>query len=57
MSDNGKVQLPELDGTAEAMPPVDPTAITDGGVVLERGAIAAKIDDMVGRYIASRRGS
>ena len=29
----------------------------DGGVVLERGAIMAKIDDMVGRYIASRRGS
>jgi flagellar assembly protein FliH len=29
----------------------------DGGVVLERGAIAAKIDDMVGRYIASRKGS
>ena len=29
----------------------------DGGVVLERSAIAAKIDDMVGRYIASRRGS
>ena len=29
----------------------------DGGVVLERGAIAAKIDDMVGRYIASRRGN
>ena len=29
----------------------------DGGVVLERNAIAAKIDDMVGRYIASRRGS
>jgi len=29
----------------------------DGGVVLERGAIAAKIDEMVGRYIASRRGS
>ena len=29
----------------------------DGGVVLERGAIAAKIDEMVGRYVASRRGS
>ena len=29
----------------------------DGGVVLERGAIGAKIDEMVGRYIASRRGS
>ncbi|PJG53523.1 flagellar assembly protein H [Bradyrhizobium forestalis] len=29
----------------------------DGGVVLERSAIMAKIDDMVGRYIASRRGS
>lgn len=29
----------------------------DGGVVLERGAIAAKIDEMVGRYIASRRGN
>ena len=29
----------------------------DGGVVLERGTIAAKIDEMVGRYIASRRGS
>jgi flagellar assembly protein FliH len=29
----------------------------DGGVVLERSAIAAKIDDMVGRYIASRRGN
>ena len=29
----------------------------DGGVVLERGAIMAKIDEMVGRYIASRKGS
>ncbi|KYK45377.1 MULTISPECIES: FliH/SctL family protein [Bradyrhizobium] len=29
----------------------------DGGVVLERGAITAKIDEMVGRYIASRRGN
>ena len=29
----------------------------DGGVVLERNAIAAKIDEMVGRYIASRRGN
>ena len=29
----------------------------DGGVVLERGAIAAKIDEMVGRYVASRRGN
>lgn len=29
----------------------------DGGVVLERSAIAAKIDDMVGRYIASRKGN
>ena len=29
----------------------------DGGVVLERSAIAAKIDEMVGRYIASRRGN
>ena len=29
----------------------------DGGVVLERGAIVAKIDEMVGRYIASRRGN
>jgi flagellar assembly protein FliH len=26
----------------------------DGGVVLERGAIEAKINDLVGRYIASR---
>src|SRR6186713_1533772 len=26
----------------------------DGGVVLERAAIAAKIDEMVGRYVASR---
>ncbi|MHC2562046.1 FliH/SctL family protein [Bradyrhizobium liaoningense] len=29
----------------------------DGGVVLEHGAITAKIDEMVGRYIASRRGN
>jgi flagellar assembly protein FliH len=29
----------------------------DGGVVLERGAIAAKIDELVGRYIASRGGA
>ena len=29
----------------------------DGGVVLERGAIAAKIDELVGRYIASRKGN
>ena len=29
----------------------------DGGVVLERAAIAAKIDEMVGRYVASRRGN
>lgn len=29
----------------------------DGGVVLERSAIAARIDEMVGRYIASRKGS
>ena len=29
----------------------------DGGVVLERAAITAKIDEMVGRYVASRRGS
>ena len=26
----------------------------DGGVVLERAAIDAKIDELVGRYIASR---
>ena len=26
----------------------------DGGVVLERAAIEAKIDELVGRYIASR---
>jgi flagellar assembly protein FliH len=29
----------------------------DGGVVLERGAIAAKIDELVTRYIASRPGA
>ena len=29
----------------------------DGGVVLERGAIVAKVDELVGRYIASRRGN
>lgn len=29
----------------------------DGGVVLERGAIAAKIDELVGRYVASRGGA
>jgi flagellar assembly protein FliH len=29
----------------------------DGGVVLERGAIGAKIDELVGRYIASRKGN
>jgi flagellar assembly protein FliH len=29
----------------------------DGGVVLERGAIVAKIDELVGRYIASRKGN
>ena len=29
----------------------------DGGVVLERGALAAKIDELVGRYIASRKGN
>jgi flagellar assembly protein FliH len=29
----------------------------DGGVVLERAAIEAKIDDLVGRYIASRKGT
>jgi len=29
----------------------------DGGVVLERGAIAAKIDELVGRYVASRKGN
>jgi flagellar assembly protein FliH len=29
----------------------------DGGVVLERGAISAKIDELVGRYIASRKGN
>jgi flagellar assembly protein FliH len=28
----------------------------DGGVVLERGAIETKIDELVGRYIASRKG-
>jgi flagellar assembly protein FliH len=28
----------------------------DGGVVLERGAIAAKIDELVGRYIAASGG-
>jgi flagellar assembly protein FliH len=28
----------------------------DGGVVLERAAIEAKIDELVGRYIASRKG-
>ncbi len=27
----------------------------DGGVVLERAAIEAKINELVGRYIASRR--
>jgi flagellar assembly protein FliH len=26
----------------------------DGGVVLERAAIEAKIDELVGRYVASR---
>jgi flagellar assembly protein FliH len=29
----------------------------DGGVVLDRAAIDAKIDELVGRYIASRNGS
>jgi flagellar assembly protein FliH len=29
----------------------------DGGVVLERAAIEAKIDELVGRYIASRKGT
>jgi flagellar assembly protein FliH len=29
----------------------------DGGVVLERGAISAKVDELVGRYIASRKGN
>ena len=29
----------------------------DGGVVLERGAISSKIDELVGRYIASRKGN
>ena len=29
----------------------------DGGVVLERAAIDAKIDELVGRYIASRKGT
>jgi flagellar assembly protein FliH len=29
----------------------------DGGVVLERGAIDTKIDELVGRYIASRNGA
>ncbi len=29
----------------------------DGGVVLERGAISAKIDELVGRYVASRKGN
>jgi flagellar assembly protein FliH len=29
----------------------------DGGVVLERAAIEAKINELVGRYIASRRGT
>jgi flagellar assembly protein FliH len=29
----------------------------DGGVVLERSAIVAKVDELVGRYIASRRGN
>ncbi|MGV7212901.1 FliH/SctL family protein [Bradyrhizobium sp. UFLA05-112] len=29
----------------------------DGGVVLERGAILGKIDELVGRYIASRKGN
>ena len=29
----------------------------DGGVVLERGAIAAKIDELVGRYIAASGGA
>jgi len=28
----------------------------DGGVVIERAAIEAKIDELVGRYIASRKG-
>ena len=27
----------------------------DGGVVLERAAIEAKIDELVGRYMASRK--
>ncbi|MCP3472734.1 FliH/SctL family protein [Bradyrhizobium sp. CCGUVB1N3] len=29
----------------------------DGGVVLERGAILGKIDELVGRYVASRKGN
>ena len=29
----------------------------DGGVVLERAAIEAKIDELVGRYMASRGGT
>jgi flagellar assembly protein FliH len=29
----------------------------DGGVVLERGAIDAKINELVGRYVASRNGA
>jgi len=37
MSDNGKVPLPDLDTSAEAMPPVDPNASADTDEV-NRGA-------------------
>ena len=45
MSDNSKVQLPELDGNAEAMPPVDPTE-TDGGEVNRAAADLEAVFDV-----------
>ena len=38
MSDNSKVPLPDLDPSAEAMPPVDPNALADDGGEVSRAA-------------------
>ena len=46
MSDNGKVPLPDLDASAEAMPPVDPSALAEGGEVSRAAADLEAVFDV-----------
>jgi flagellar motor switch protein FliN/FliY len=46
MSDNSKVPLPDLDASAEAMPPVDSNALADGGEVSRAAADLEAVFDV-----------